>query len=146
MLSRLLLAAVALTTMGLAGCNPAAKVVGKWEADFSKVAMPAENSGNPLAAMAASMMSSVKLQLEFKSDGVLNITGSFFGQSNTSSGKWRYVKTDGSTLVLMVKAKDTDTERELRVNFLDNDNLEMVPPEGAPSQGNQKLPFKRVKS
>ncbi len=96
--------------------------------------------------MASSMMSSVKLQTEFKSDGTCNVTGSFFGQSQTTSGTWRYAKTDGEALVLMVKAAGTETEKELRVNFIDNDNLEMVPPAGAPAEAGQKLPFKRVKS
>ncbi len=146
MLSRPLLAALVLAACSLAGCNPAAKLIGKWEADFSKVAVPAEASGNPLAAMASSMMSSVKLQMEFKSDGTCHVTGSFFGQSKTTSGKWRYSKTDGNALVLLVQAADTDKENELRVNFIDNDHLEMVPPTGAPGQAGQTLPFKRVAS
>ena len=146
MLSRFLLAATLLAAIGLAGCNPAAKAIGKWEADFSKAVAPAEDSGNPLAAMAASMMSSVKLQFEFKADGTCNITGSFFGQSNTSSGKWRYAKTEGQTLVLMVAPSGREEEQELRLDFLDNDHFEMVPPEGTGGRARQKLPFKRIHS
>jgi hypothetical protein len=141
-----MLALVVLAACTLAGCNPAAKLIGKWEADFSKVALPAEATGNPLAAMAASMMSSVKLQMEFKGDGTCTVTGSFFGQSNTTTAKWRYLKSEGQTLVLMVKGQNQEKEQELRVNFIDNDTLEMVPPEGTAGPTDQKLPFKRIKT
>jgi hypothetical protein len=146
MLSRPLLAALVLTACSLAGCNPAAKVIGKWEADFSQAMPAAEDSGNPLAAMAASMLSAAKVQFEFKADGTCHATGSLFGQSGTTSSKWRYAKTEGKTLVLMVKEPGSDEEKEFRMHFTDNDHFEIVPPEGTPVPGGQTVLFKRVKT
>jgi hypothetical protein len=146
MLSRFLLAVVVLAACGLTGCNPAGKLVGKWEADFSGVKSEAADTGNPLAAMAATMMSSVKLQSEFKSDGTCSVTGSFFGQANTTSGTWKYVKSEGDTLVLMVIMDKGSQERELRVKFIDNDTFEMAPPVETAGQAGKTLAFKRLKS
>jgi hypothetical protein len=146
MLSRPLLAALGLAALGLAGCNPAAKAVGKWEVDFSQAAAPAENSAGPLAAAMASMASVLKIQWEFQADGTCHFTGGFVGQSITSSGQWRYAKTDGSALVLMVKRDGDNKEQELRLDFQDHDHFEIVPPEGAGGRPGQKLPFKRIKS
>jgi hypothetical protein len=142
---------MALAACILAGCNPAGKLVGKWEADFSGVQADVADTGNPLAAMAAGMMSSVKLQSEFKSDGTCSVTGSFFGQANTTSGKWRYVKSDGDTLVLMVTMDGvaggkSAPEKELRIKFIDHDTFEMAPPSGTAGQPERTLPFKRLKT
>jgi hypothetical protein len=136
----------ALAACGLAGCNPAGKLVGKWEADFSSIKTEAADAGNPMAALAAGMMSSVKLQSEFKSDGTCSVTGSFFGQANTTSGKWRYVNSEGDTLVLMVTMDNGSKERELRVKFIDKDTFEMAPPVEAAGQAGKTLAFKRLKT
>jgi hypothetical protein len=129
----------------LTGCNPAAKVVGKWDADISGAAAEAQKSGNPMAAMAAGMLSMFKLQAEFKADGTCAMNGSVFGQSIATAGKWRYVKSEGEVLVLAIKMDKEAAEKEVRVRFIDGDTLEMVPPTGA-GQGEQQLTFKRVKS
>jgi hypothetical protein len=145
MLSRFVLAFLVLAAIGLSGCNPAAKLVGKWDADFSSALADVERSGNPMAALAAGMMSSFKLQAEFKSDGTCTMTGSVFGQSISSRGKWRYVKSDGEALVLMVTMDKQPGEKEVRVKFRDNDTFEMVPPTDAGGPSPQQLTFKRVK-
>lgn len=146
MRSPILLAMIALAACSLAGCNPAGKLVGKWEADFSGLKAEAADAGNPMAALAAGMMSSVKLQSEFKSDGTCSVTGSFFGQANTTSGKWRFAKSEGDTLVLMVTMDKGSQERELRVKFIDNDTFEMAPPVEAAGQAGKTLAFKRLKT
>jgi hypothetical protein len=143
MLPRPLLAGLVLTAALLTGCSPAGKLVGKWEADMSGVQSQIEKSGNPLAGALAGMMSMLKVEAEFKADGTCTIGGSVLGQSGSNSGTWRYVKTDGSVLVVMVKGNGAE-EKELRLNFVDNDHFEMVPPEG--TGGGQKLPFVRVKA
>ncbi len=144
MLSRTLLAVVVVTAALLTGCNPAGKLVGKWEVDTNQIQADVEKSGNPLAGALASMMSLVKIEAEFMSDGTCTIGGSMLGQSNSVAAKWRYVKSEGNVLVLMLKPDQGTDEKELRVNFLDNDHFEMVPPSG--SVGGEKMPFKRVKS
>ena len=146
MLSRPLLAALVLAAAGLAGCNPAAKAIGKWEADFSKAVAPAEDSGHPLAAAMASVVSVLEIQWEFKSDGTCAFTGSFFGTSNTSRGNWRYAKSEGKTLILMVRREGSEKEHELRLDFQDNDHFEILPPEGMGGPSNQRLPFQRITS
>ena len=142
MLPRPLLAGLVLTAALLAGCSPAGKLVGKWEADMSQVQAQIEKSGNPLAGALAGMLAMMKVEAEFKADGTCTIGGSVLGQSGSNSGTWRYVKSEGSVLVLMVKGSGAE-EKELRLNFVDNDHFEMVPPAG--TGGDQKLPFVRVK-
>src|SRR5262245_58965647 len=130
MLTRTLLAVVALTAALLTGCNPAGKLVGKWEADMSHFQAQVEKSGNPMAGALASMMSLVKVEAEFKADGTCTIGGSMLGQSNSAGAKWRYVKSEGNVLVLMLKHDQGTDEKELRVEFVDNDHFKMVPPSG----------------
>jgi hypothetical protein len=130
----------------LAGCNPEGKLIGQWEADFSGIKSEAAEAGNPLAAMAATMMSSVKLQSQFNADGTCSVTGSFFGTANTTNGKWRYVRSEGDTLVLMVAMSGGDSERELRVKFIDHDTFEMASPVEATGQSDRMLAFRRTKT
>jgi len=144
MLSRPLLAGLVLTAALLTGCSPTAKLVGKWEADMSHVQAEIEKSGNPLAGALAGMMSMMKIEAEFKADGTCSIGGSVLGKSGSNSATWRYVKSEGNVLVLMLKGDKNAEEKELRLSFIDNDHFEMVPPAG--TGGDQKLPFKRVKS
>lgn len=140
--TRALLAAVALTAASLTGCNPAGKLLGKWEADMSHFQAQVEKSGNPMAGALASMMSLVKVEAEFKSDGTCTIGGSMLGQTNSTGAKWRYVKSEGNVVVLMLKHDQGTDEKELRVEFVDNDHFKMVPPSG--TGGGESLPFKRV--
>ena len=143
MVSRLLLAAVILSAPLLVGCgNPAGKLVGKWESDMSGVQSQIEGTGNPLAGALAAMMTALKIEAEFKADGTCSIGGSAFGQSNSAGAKWRYVKSEGNVLVLMIKPDQSGDEKELRVTFTDNDHMEMVSQN--PTASGQKMPFKRV--
>lgn len=135
----------------LAGCNPAGKLVGKWEleADKLQASMPAVGGDNPMvAAMASSMMEMMKFEmdLEFKGDGNCLFTVGMLGQSQSKAGKWRYVRSEGDVLVLMVKTDEQAEEHEVKVKFIDNDHLETIPPVEAASAGGPKaLPFRRVK-
>jgi hypothetical protein len=143
MTSRLMLAA-ALVGLAATGCNnPAARLVGKWDVDFGQVQSQIEGSGNPLAAMAAGMMSMFKMQAEFKADGVLNMSISALGQSKSVAGRWRYLKNEGEVLVLMVQMEKEAREQELRVHFTDRDHFEMVPPVSADGGEKRALPFVR---
>lgn len=133
-----------LLALALTGCNPAAKLVGKWEVDMDQAKAQVDQS-NPLAAFAAGMMSMMKVEMDFKADGTLTVGASVLGQSQTSTGSWKYVKTDGDAMVLSVKMEKDAQEREMRVKFKDEDHMEMAPPVGS-DQGQQALLFKRVKS
>ena len=92
----------------LAGCSPAARLVGKWEVDAKPAAAPADN---PLAAaMAAGMQAMFKVDAEFKADGTCSASGTLFGQTFSKQGKWRYEKSDGGALVLQVQMDGDTTE------------------------------------
>ena len=132
-----------LLALALTGCNPAAKVIGKWEVDMDQAKAQVDQS-NPLAALAAGMMSMMKVEMDFKADGGLAVNASVLGQSQSSTGTWKYVKTDGESMVLSVKMDNDPKEQELRVKFKDDDHMEMAPPVNN-NQGQQALPFKRVK-
>jgi hypothetical protein len=146
MLSRALLACFILIATGLTGCNPAGKLVGKWEADLSGIQTEVAEADIPLASLASSWMSSLKLQSEFSANGTCSFTGSFFGNAKTTNCKWRYVKSEGDTLVLMVAMEQGDKEGVLRVKFIDYDTFEMTPPIEAAAQAGQTLVYKRLKT
>src|SRR5688572_3401153 len=94
---RIVLAAL-LVAMGclLTGCSPGIKMVGTWEVDSEKLQadVAKEGGGNPLAALAAGMLSVVEAQVEFKADGSFTGTASALGQKRSAKGTWRYAKTD----------------------------------------------------
>jgi hypothetical protein len=123
-------------------------MVGTWEVDSEKLQADLQKSsgGNPIAALAAGMMSVVEVNLEFKADGKFAATAKALGQSRTSGGTWRYKETDGEFMVLSIKPDNEAAERELRVRFSDWDHVEMVPPVHSEGPtGVSTFPFKRVK-
>lgn len=126
--------------MLLVGCSPGSRLIGKWEVDTAKL-QPAEG-GNPLAAMASGMLSMVKFQTEFKSDGQYAMAFSLLGQERSERGTWRYDRSEGEEIVVKVKTDSTPSEQEIRIHFTDTDHFEMIPPALA-SEG-RTLPFKRV--
>lgn len=147
MFYRPMLAVSVLAAAFVTGCNnPASKLIGKWEADMSAVMADVqsqvEKSGNPLAGALAGMMSVVKIEAEFKADGTCTIGGSVLGNSNSAAGKWRYLRSEGDDLVLMIKPDQSGEEKEVRVRIIDNDRFEMMA--DGETGGIQKLPFKRV--
>lgn len=142
---RLWLPLAVFVCLAFTGCNPAGKLVGKWEIDADKFKADIAASNNPMAAALSGMIAMVKVEPEFKADGTwtLNMGGPLGSQSR--SGTWKYVKSDGEVLVLNV-AMENEAERELRVKFIDNDHVQMEPPAGSgvPAQG-QAFSFRRVK-
>lgn len=143
---RLFLPLALLTGLALTGCNPAAKLVGKWEIDADKVKADLAANNNPMAAALGGMMAMVKVEPEFEADGTWTLTmGGPLG-SQSRSGTWKYVKSDGEVLVLNV-AMENEAERELRVKFIDNDHVQMEPPAGSgvPTSQGQAFSFRRVK-
>jgi hypothetical protein len=146
MIRRAVLALAVLAAIGLSGCNPAGKLVGTWEANIKQSADSASSS-NPLGALAASMVSMVGGEVDFKPDGTFSASGRVLGQSFTKQGKWKYHNSEKDVLVIKVQLDGDETEREVRVMFLDNDQIEMVPPgmSDNPLAGGP-IPFKRKKA
>jgi hypothetical protein len=132
----------------MAGCNPGIKLVGKWELDSEKMRAKAEQEagGNPLATLAAGMLSVVETEVEFKADGTFKGSASALGQLQTVTGTWRYSKTDGDDMVIAIKGERDAAEREVRVRFVDWDNIETEAPTGTQGvTGSGTFPFKRKK-
>ncbi|ADB16204.1 hypothetical protein Psta_1529 [Pirellula staleyi DSM 6068] len=128
----------------LTGCSPAAKLVGTWEVDIP--AAQEKLKGDPLALVAGPILSGLKLNLTFQGDGNCTVDGTFLGQSKTVKGSWRFVKEEGTTLLLMVKLENEASEREMKVVFVDNDHIEAIPPTGISPVGPAlTFPFVRKK-
>ena len=145
MLSRPLLAGLVLAAALLTGCSPTARLVGKWETDMDQAKAQMDKSGNPLTgALLSGFLSAMKVEAEFKADGTCTIGGRILDYSTSNSATWRYVKSEGNVLVLMIKGNKNADEKELRLSFVDNDHFEMMSRDG--KGGGQNLPFKRVTS
>jgi hypothetical protein len=139
MLARLSIVLVAASAALFAGCNPAAKAIGKWEVDKTKALAQLPAGGdNPLAAMMSNMASLMKAELEFKADGTWTSEVGIMAASKTESGTWRYVKTESDTLVLAVKRGGGESEFKLK--FVDDDHIE-----ASGVIGNQSFPLVRKK-
>lgn len=92
------------------------------------------------------MLSVVEAQVEFKADGTLTGTAKALGQAQTVKGTWRYSKSEGDDMVVLVKRETDSAEREVRVRFTDWDHIEMESPIGTQGvTGSGAFPFKRVK-
>lgn len=139
-----LIAVAVVAAVAMPGCSPASKLVGKWRLDTS-AATEQLSGGNQTAAALMNMAQALSIDIEFKGDGNVAVTGSVFGQPNTVQGTWRYVKSDGDTLVLMMKPNQASSETEVRVRFVDADRMEMVPPSWSSQMTGKPVPFNRVK-
>lgn len=140
----LMLIAVAVAAVAMPGCSPASKLVGKWQLDTSE-ATEQLSGGNQTAAALMNLAQAFSMDIEFKGDGNVAVTGSMFGQPHTVQGTWRYVKSEGDILVLMMKPNQDANETEVRVRFVDADRMEMVPPNWNSQTTGKALPFSRVK-
>jgi hypothetical protein len=139
---------VALAGLCATGCSPGVKLVGVWQVDSDKLRAKVESEagGNPLATLAAGMLSVVEAEVEFKADGTYVGTAKALGQSSSSKGAWRYVKSEGEDMVIAVKGEKDSAEREVKVHFVDWDHIEMAAPIGTQQvTGSGTFPFKRMK-
>lgn len=114
-----------ISTAFLAGCSgpaiaPSAKPVGKWRINVSgmNMKMLAEPDG-PVEAG----------EEEYKGDGTLVTTASD-PINEKMTGTWKYVKSEGSVVVLLVKLPGIP-ERERRLEFTDDDHFILLPSKDA---------------
>jgi len=138
-----LLLALVLLAASATGCSPAARLVGKWQLDTSTVTNELSGGNQALAALMNSVQA-LSMDIEFKGDGNVIVTGSVLGQSRTVNGAWRYVKSEGDSLVLMMKAQNDPAEREFRVRLIGPDRMEMVPPSWISNTTTKPMTFVRV--
>jgi hypothetical protein len=125
-----LLAAFVLTGCG----DPSAKLLGKWQ-------LTASGGSNPLAAMAVAATTG---ESEFKKDGNFSLNFKTPLGERAFSGTWRFVKVEGQTLVVAMKASDVP-ENESRLEFTDNDHFTTIPFVAAEGLKDIKLNFARKK-
>jgi VCBS repeat-containing protein len=127
MTPRLLAVMLALALSLLAGCNPASQVIGKWDLETEEPEQPAGGAGGAYIPTAIAGFMKPKMNLEFQPDGDLKVEARMAGESAESRGKWRYVKHEGDTMVLMVKVGERE-EHELRIRIIDGNTIETVAP------------------
>lgn len=121
------------------GCSPATQVVGTWKIDSTK-AIPGDfMKANPLIG-AFLAVSQPTVEVKFAGDGNFNLRAEVGPVKQEGKGSWRYVKSDGKTLILMVKESGKTEESELRFTPVDNDHAEIQMPTGF-----SKEPFSFVK-
>lgn len=139
--SRFVVVLFGLFAVSLAGCNPAAKAIGNWEVEVDKFKAQIPASGDNAAASMLAGMSlflQIKADVEIKADNTWRNEIGVAGNTQSTSGTWKYAKTDGETLVLTFKTTGSEAEHELKLKFLDDDHVE-----ASGLMGNQVLPLKR---
>jgi len=139
--SRLFVVLLGLVAVSLSGCNPAAKAIGNWEVEVDKFKAQVPATGdNAAASVLAGMSLFLKIQadVEIKPDNTWRNEVGVAGNTQSTSGTWKYAKTEGDTLVLTFKTTGNDAERELKLKFIDDDHVE-----ASGLMGNQVLPLKR---
>jgi hypothetical protein len=153
MTPRLLALALVLALPILAGCNPAAKVIGTWD---MKLEEPEDPSGGAFggARLPPAMINAMKpkMNMEFKANGNCFVEAYAGGNKATGRGKWKYVKTEKDVMLLKVKmdgfsddeSKNEYQEQELRIRFIDHYKIESVPlPIAEETWSDQTLTFVR---
>jgi hypothetical protein len=137
----------------LAGCNPAAKVIGTWD---MKLEEPEDPSGGAFGGtrLPPAMVNAMKpkMNVEFKANGNCVVETYLLGNKATGRGKWKHVKTDKDVTTLKVKmegpaddeGKTEYEEKELQVRFIDHNKVEMIPlPVSEESWSEQTITFAR---
>ena len=64
------------------------------------------------------------------------------GLSKDVNGTWDFIKREGGAIVIRGHWKDASEGKEIRVEFLDDDHIELPAPDILPLK--QKLSFERV--
>ncbi|WP_254510587.1 hypothetical protein [Anatilimnocola floriformis] len=109
------------------GCSPATQVVGTWKLDTTK-ALPADfMNANPLVG-AFLAVSQPTIEAKFAGDGNFNLRAEGGPFKYAGKGSWRYVKSEGKTLILMIKESGKTDESELRFTPVDNEHAEIQIP------------------
>jgi hypothetical protein len=155
MTPRRLALAIVVSLSLFAGCNPASKVIGTWDMQTETPAQPAESGAPGATYIPPALLNAMKpkMNIEFKQNGNCVVEAYAGGEKAEGRGKWKYVKTEKDVVVLKVKmqglsdeeAKTEYEEKEIRVRFIDYNNIETVPLPVANEEWDEhtKLTFKR---
>lgn len=120
----LMLACVGCLALLATGCSPAQQVVGTWDLDSSKPIPTEFFDANPLVgAMLA--MGKPDFRVTMQGDGAFLLNAKAGPVAHEKKGSWRFVKTEGKALLLMVKEAGKTEETELRFTPIDADHAEL---------------------
>jgi len=145
---RVSVAVLALVAATLSGCNPAAKAVGQWELETDKLKLSEPGSDKDAAAAVLASMSlfvKVTANLEIKADNTWRLEFGAAGPTQSRQGTWKYLETEGETLVLLVQPL-SHQEHKLKLKFIDVDHVEASGLLGDGQLGNQVFPLQRKKT
>ncbi|MCI0361410.1 MAG: hypothetical protein L0211_23250 [Planctomycetaceae bacterium] len=114
----------------LAGCNPAAKVIGTWDMQLDAPDSSASGFGTYVPP-AIQQAIKPKMNIEFKENGTCVVEAYVGGQKAEARGKWKYVESEKDVTTLKVtmpgaKEKEDQAEKEIKLRFIDHNNVEMV--------------------
>ncbi len=148
LVSRRIVLAACLSGLALlaGGCSPATQVVGTWDIDPNKP-MPSEFvEANPLIG-AMLLLGKPQFEITFAGDGSFAVKASIGPAKQDWKGSWRFVKSEGKTLLLMIKRAGETEEDELRFTLVDNEHAEIQVPVDVPGRKRIKpaFPFVRKK-
>jgi hypothetical protein len=151
MTTRRLALAFVLAIPLLTGCNPASKVIGTWDLQLEMPEQPTGVGGLGGTYIPPALINAMKpkMNIEFKENGECIVEAYAGGQKAMARGKWKFVKTEKDEMLLKVtmpeaKEKEDQAERELKVRFIDHNNIETVPlPVGDDGWTGLTMKFKR---
>ena len=111
----------------LSGCgNPAARLIGTWDAELA-APVATDSTESRLKNAIVGLM---KMRIEFRADGTLQFQASALGYATDIGGTWKYLKSEGNTLVLETKSAQAAASSITRVTFIDDNHIELIPPAG----------------
>lgn len=121
----------ALLATVFAGCgDPAAKLIGTWDAQISPAKAAESSSLEDSLANAFAFLP--QMTLEFKADGKLTLRFTVLGQAVEQQATWKYLKSEGNVLVLEVQPENRPSTTT-RLTMISDDEFELVPPESGES-------------
>ena len=127
-----------LLSLSWIGCGSAsAKLLGRWEIETQPSA-----DKNIASTFANNLAASFSMSLNFSADGNLTFQFSFLGKETTKTGTWKHIGSQDKVMVIAVTPEGQKAPTEVSVTFIDNDHIELIPPQGSPQQGT--LRFKRA--
>jgi hypothetical protein len=126
-MNRLILSLIlVLAAFAFVGCSPTSKLIGTWDMELEEPEGGTSIMGARIPeALAAAIKP--KLNVEFQQGGKCKVEAYAGGQSLKAKGTWKFVKAEKDVLVLKV-TMEKGGEQEMRVRFIDNKKIELVPP------------------
>lgn len=105
-------------------------LAGTWELNVERTVAGVSDEERE---MAMAMMGQMQMQMSFDGEGTVTMTMTAQGaEAQTREASYTTGEASGATMPLTITPADTPAE-EARVTFLDDDNIQIAPPEGTPA-------------